>query len=67
MFQITTEMNASKSYAIAKNLKGFGPMGTELRVRVLEVRDGTAFVITADLQDSGTRLALKPEQLTPAE
>jgi hypothetical protein len=59
------------SYALASNLRGFlyapnCPV-TELRVRVLEVRDGCAFVVTADLLDVGTRLCLDPSQLTRCE
>ena len=60
----TTTPNTSNTYALATGLKGFGPH-TTLRVRVLETRDGVAFVVTADLLDVGTRLALNPGQLQP--
>lgn len=56
---------ARRNYALATGLKGFGPNTSTLRVHVLEVRDGVAFVITADLADAGTRLVLNPSQLEP--
>jgi hypothetical protein len=51
----------TKTYAIASGLRGFRT--SELRVRVREIRDGVAFVVTADLADSGTMLVLDPAQL----
>ena len=45
-------------YALATNLRGFGPLFTELRVKVLDVRDGMVWVRTADLHDAGTPLVL---------
>lgn len=56
---------APKSYALATALKGF--KSSTLRVRVLEVRSGCAFVVTADLSDVGTRLVLDPAQLTACD
>ena len=52
------------NYAIANNLVGFGSLFTSLRVRVKEIRDGNAFVITADLHDAGTHLVIDPSQLS---
>ncbi len=54
---------APNTYAIASGLCGF--RSSELRVKVREVRDGVAFVVTADLVDSGTFLVLDPSQVRP--
>lgn len=51
----------TNTYAIASGLRGFGT--SELRVRVREIRDGVAFVVTADLRDAGTPLVLDPDQV----
>lgn len=51
--------------ALASGLRGF--RSSSLRVRVLEVRDGCAWVVTADLLDAGTRLVLDPGQLVALE
>lgn len=55
------------NYAIANNLKGFGSLFTSLRVRVKEIRNGNAFVVTADLHDAGTHLVINPSQLSTIE
>lgn len=52
-------------YALASNLIGF--RSSTLRVRVIEQRDGYAWVRTADLQDAGTPLTLRAEQITPLD
>jgi hypothetical protein len=60
----TTPSNTQ--YAIARNLKGFGT--DTLRVKVLRVASPyDVIVVTADLVDAGTTLAISPEQLTPEE
>lgn len=50
---------------IATNLRGFGPLATELRVKVLDVRDGCVWVRTADLRDAGTPLVLDASKVRP--
>jgi hypothetical protein len=61
-----TSARTLKMHALAHKLRGFGKV-TTLRVRVMEIRDGVAFVITADLLDVGTKLALDPNQLEACE
>jgi hypothetical protein len=51
------------SYALATGLVGFS--SSRLRVRVLERRDGCAWVVTADLLDAGTALVLDDAQVEP--
>jgi len=48
-------------YAIAYGLIGFRT--STLRVRVTEERSGYVWVITADLQDAGTKLVLDRSQI----
>lgn len=49
-------------YALAHGLRGFGARET-LRVRVIEWRDGHAWVVTSDLADSGTALTVYQSQV----
>ena len=48
-------------YGIASNLRGFSR--STLRVCVTELRDGYAWVVTADLADAGTALVLDASQV----
>lgn len=57
--------NTARVYAIANSLVGF--KASSLRVRVLEQRDGLAWVITASLLDAGTKLVLNADQITVVE
>lgn len=51
----------NKMYALAHGLRGFG--SDTLRVRVEEVRDGHAWVVTADLSSAGVPLTLRESQI----
>jgi len=50
-------------HALATGLIGF--RSSTLRVRVIEIRDGYAWVITASLLDVGTKLVLDASQIIP--
>lgn len=50
-------------YAIASGLIGF--RNSALRVRVTDIRNGYAWVVTADLLDAGTKLVLLESQVEP--
>jgi hypothetical protein len=58
-------MVASPMYALASGLVGFS--SSTLRVRVTEVRDGYAWVRTADLLSAGVPLTLRADQISPIE
>jgi hypothetical protein len=51
--------------ALASGLLGF--RSSTLRVRVLELRNGCAWIVTADLLDVGTRLVIDERQLSALE
>jgi len=48
-------------YAIAYGVVGF--LSTSIRVRVIEQRDGYAWVVTASVLDAGTPLTLNSSQI----
>ena len=52
-------------YALATNLRGFA--STQLRVKVTELSDRYAWVVTADLLDAGTPLTLDRAQVAVEE
>ena len=52
-------------YALASRLVGF--TSTTLRVRVVEIRDGYAWVVTADLASAGVPLTLDADQVEPLD
>lgn len=53
-------------YALASNLIGFdrNNVPSTLRVKVWRIEGRDAWVITADLRDSGTHLCLDIDQIT---
>lgn len=61
MTTLPHDLNNRHDYRFANGLVGFP--SDELRVRVLEIRDGYAWVVTADLIDAGTPLTLNASQL----
>lgn len=60
---MTPALPPAPFYALASRLVGFP--SDRLRVRVSEVRDGCAWIRTADLLDAGTPLVLDVSQIEP--
>lgn len=57
----STFLQGANLYALASGLVGFS--SSTLRVRVTEIRDGYAWVVTADLLSAGVPLTLDASQI----